>query len=56
MLICTTKNVSAVKKTWEFIGLYYVENGNMLGNGIKSLSRNSGEKEIIRIIIHEGSI
>ena len=49
--ICTAKNVSAGKKTGEFIAAYYDGFGNMLGNEIKSLNRNSGEKETICITI-----
>lgn len=49
--ICTAKNVSTGKKTGEFIAVYYDVFGNMLGSEIKSLNRNSGEKETIYITI-----
>lgn len=54
--ICTAKNVSTGKKTGEFIAAYYDEFGNMLGSEIKSLNRNSGEKETIRVTIPENGI
>ena len=54
--ICTAKNVSTGKITGEFTAAYYDELGNMLGSEIKSLNRNSGEKETIRVTIPESGI